>query len=413
MTARSARVALLIAGLGTAVLAGCQGHGKYTTEHLAKANQRVQGMKAASEYQQAQQAFLAGDLDKALKLVDRSLQINPSVPQTHVLKGRILIERSELESALLCFQQAEALNPDAVEAHYYQGIVLERFQQPEKALVKYQKAAELEPSNAQYVVAAAEMMVDLNRLDEAEQYLTSRSASFEHNAGVRQTLGHIAMLRGDAKKAVELFNQARLLAPDDPVVLEDLIHAQIMTGQFAEAEFNLGRLLKAPSNKDRRDLQHLRAKCLTRLDRPLEAREILIALTSDDAGQKDVDAWIELGAVSYTLKDQNRLRMAAARVMALAPARHDGFTLRALWQRRGGDLNGALESLAKAVERRGTAIEPLMLQGLVLQELGRDSEARAVFAAVLAEDPNNESAREAYRRTQFATVPVTDSPASR
>ena len=47
----------------------------------------------------------------------------------------------------------------------------------------------------------AEMMIDSDQLDEAEAFLVERKADFEYSAGVRQTLGHICLLRGDAEKA--------------------------------------------------------------------------------------------------------------------------------------------------------------------------------------------------------------------
>jgi tetratricopeptide (TPR) repeat protein len=399
------RMLAVSATLALACLAGCSGHGKSTSEALKASTNKVAGMKSASEYQQAQQAFLSGDLEKALKAVDRSIQINPSVAQSHVLKGRVLLERSDLEGAIESLQRAEAVDPKSVEAQYYLGIVYERFTQPDKALERYAKASELEPSNPQYAVAAAEMMIDTGKFDEAETFLSSRGASFEHNAGVRQTQGHLAMMRGDAKKAATLFNEARLLAPDDTMVLEDLVNAQVATGQFAEAEFNLGRLLKVPANKDRRDLRQMRARCLSNVDRPLEAREVLIELTGSDAGQKDVESWIELGDVCYVLRDMNRLRQASQRIIALAPERYEGYTLKALWQRKQGDLEGALASLDRAVERRGSEIDSLMFKGLVLKELGRTDEASAAFAMVLSEDPSNQAAKQAME-----SGPVTSAP---
>src|SRR5436190_9198108 len=137
------RVALI--ALSLAGLAGCAGgHGKETSRELVRANATLAGIKAGNEYQQAEQAYLAGDLDKALKLVDRSLQINPSVTKSHVLRGRIHLERSDLEGSLNEFQKAEALDPKNVEAQYYQGIVYERFQQSDKALEHYEQASKLE-----------------------------------------------------------------------------------------------------------------------------------------------------------------------------------------------------------------------------------------------------------------------------
>ena len=69
------------------------------------------------------------------------------------------------------------------------------------------------------------------------------------------------------------------------------------------------------------------------LDRPVEAREILIKLTSDQAGSKDVEAWIELGNVSYVLRDQNRLRMSSQRVLSMAPARMSTSKRLSRWAR--------------------------------------------------------------------------------
>lgn len=399
------RTVPLAATLALVCLAGCAGHGKYTTEGKNKGNERVAGMKSASEYQQAQQSFLAGDLEKALKAADRSIMMNPSVAKTYVLRGRILLEQSNLEEAVNTFQKAEALEPGNVEAQYYLGIVYERFTQTDKALERYLKASELEPSNPQYAVAAAEMMIDLGRLEDADAFLSRGGTNFEHNAGVRQTQGHLAMMQGDPARAAKLFNEARLLAPDDTMVLEDLVNAQVATGQFADAEFNLGRLLKVKENKDRRDLKQMRARCLTNLDRPLEARDVLLDLTSGDAGQRDLESWIELGDLSFVLRDMARLRQSYGRVIALAPHRSEGYTLKALYQRHQGDTEGALASLELACERRGEEVDPLMFKGLLLSEMGRQDEARSAFASVLNEDPGNEAAKQALESMTVTSVP--------
>lgn len=374
-------------------LGGCaSGHGEYTTEGIKRGQQRVAEMKSAQEWDMARQSFLAGDLDKALAAVDRSISINPDVPKSHLLRGRILLEKGQLDPAMQALRRAEELDPALHEAPYYQGIVFERFTQKDKALERFQKAAELAPTNAQYVVAAAEMMMDLGQLDAAERFLNDRRDAFEHNAGVRQTLGHIAMIKGDPATAVEMFNEARLLAPDDSAILGDLLRAQIAVGRFAEAEYNIDKLMKMPGNADRRDLRHMRAKCLAAVDRPVEARAVLIELTSDAAGAKDVEAWIELGKVACVLRDMNRLRLASSRVIALAPSRHEGYMLKAIWQRRQNDPKGALQSINKAAANSPTDVSVLTLRGLILRDLGRQAEAKASFRAALAQNPHGESA---------------------
>ncbi|MBL8759787.1 MAG: tetratricopeptide repeat protein [Phycisphaerae bacterium] len=383
---------LVVLGAGLAV-GGCGTGtgGGYTTEHISAAKEKMNIMKSATEWEMAHQAFLAGELDKALKGVDRSLAINDNVPKSHVLKGRILMERAELEGSIDSFNKAATLDPTLVDAPYYLGIAYERINRREQSLAAYQKAAELEPSGAQYAIAASEILIDLGRADEAEAFLTERGGSFENNAGVRQTLGHIAMMRSDSAKAVALFNEARLLAPDDHAILEDLARAQVASSQFADAESNLARLLRSPDHKERRDLQHLRARCLVEVDRKLDAREALLALTQGSAGAADTEAWVQLGNLSYVLKDATRTRQCAARVIALAPERFDGYLLRGLQQRRDAKFTDALNSFDKALAL-GAKSDVMVLKGLVLKDLNRVDEARAAFAQALLTNPGDPAA---------------------
>lgn len=381
-------------GLAT-LLGGCtSGHGRYTTEGLNAAQDRMATIKAGTEWDMARQQFLVGDLSKALKSVDQSISIKDSVAKSHNLRGRILVELGQLEQASEAFKRALVIDPSFVEAHYYLGVLYERFGELEQALEKYQAAAALEPSDAQYTIAAAEMLIETGRLDKAEELLDSRRAYFEHNAGVRQTLGHIALMRGDAAKASELFHEAQLLDPEDVSILEDLVLAQMKSGEYVEAEYTLRRLMKDKELSERRDLKQLHARCLVALDRPVEARTILLGITSDERGINDVDAWIDLGQVAVMLGDFQRARIAAGRVTALAPSRFEGPLLAAFWMRDRGDLAGALKSADDARRlAKGSDPTPSIVRGLILRELGRMSEAEASFAEALSIAPNDARAK--------------------
>lgn len=391
---RSSRVFVgagaVVLSAGLLVGVGCASHGQYTQEHYNSAKEKMDIMKSATEWEQARQAFLSGDLDKAMKSVNRSIAINGTVTKSHVLRGRILMEKGEMEEAVKSLVKAREIDPKNAEAPYYLGIAFERFVQREKALEQYKQAAELDPANAQYVIAAAEMYIDLGRLEEAESYLMSRGNTFEHNAGVRQTLGHIAMIRGDATSGAKYFGEARLLAPDDHAIVEDLVHAQIATGQFADAEYNTAKLLQDPQQSERRDLRMLRARCLVQVNRLLDAREVLIKLTEGDAGAADAQAWIDLASVSYMLKDHTRVRQASARAVALAPERSDGYVLRGLQMRRDGDLNGAKVALEKAGSIKAEA-GPMIILGMIQQEMRLYDDARKSLEIAQRLDPKDQT----------------------
>jgi len=395
---------MLAAAVGVAGLAGCQGNGVHTSAQISAAQQKWSVIKSATEWDMARQAYLAGNLDKALKRVDRSLAMNGSVAKSHVLRGRILIEKGDLEAAIDAFLKAEAIDPDNTQAQYYLGIIYERFSQPERALTRYRKAGELDTSDPQFAIAAAEMMIQMGRLDEAEDYLQSRRPTFEYNAGIRQTLGHIALIKGDAPRAARLFGEARLLAPDDEAIVEDLTRAQMATDQFAKAEYNISALLAKPENANRRDLLHMRARCLVELDRPVEARDVLLSLTSGREGAGDVQAWIQLGNIAHKLNDRKRLRAAAQRVIAQAPQRPEGYVLLATWRRESGDLAGAITSLNEAIRLSPGDARPILLRGLVEEEMADYAKAAQTYAFAAAMSP--EQADSLYRLRDAAMAHV-------
>ncbi len=396
MKSRTRRLTLTVFAAASALGAGgciSPGHGKQTSKALADSQERMGQMKAATEWDMARQQFLAGDLGKALKTVDKAITLNNSVPKSHTLRGRILLELGQTEQAIESFQRSLAIDASYVEAHYYYGITLERFSQYANALEKYQTADTLDPANPQYPLAAAEMLIELDRVDEAEQFLAERRARFQHNAGFCQTLGHIARMRHDDAQAATLFEQARMLAPDDLGILEDLAVAQLAAGKATEAEYSLRTLLREPANADRRDLQHMHARCLIEMDRPVEARALLLRLTSDERGQGDVRAWFELGQVAFKLNDMARVKISANRLIAIAPQQHEGHYLMAAWQWKQGDMSAALASLDRAAASSTIDPAPVTLRGVVLQALGRNEEARRAFAEALRLDPADERAR--------------------
>jgi Flp pilus assembly protein TadD len=399
------RLTILALAAVAGTLSGCGGHGQYTREHIAAANEKMSMLKSGTEYQMAQQQFLAGDLDKSMRTIDKSLALNPEVPKSHVLRGRILMEKGRLEQARESFVQAETLDEKNFEAQYYLGIIHERINEPEEAFARYSKAADLDPANPQYLVAAAEMQLVMGKLDEAEAMLSNGREQFRYNAAVRQSLGHVAMLRENPKLGAQLFGEALTLAPDDSGIIEDLIRAQMACGEFGEAEFYITRLMNKKENAERRDLQHMRARCLIALNRSVEARTELLDLTSHDEGSRDVRAWIDLGNVAANLNDRANLRIATQRVLAIAPTRYEGWMLRAMLSRIDGNNDQALRALEEALQRTSTDATPYVMAAMVLEDLGRSDDAVLALEAALNIDPGNKAAQTLLGAMTAPTTP--------
>lgn len=380
----------LAAALGTT---GCSGHGKSTSEGLTLAHERMAQIKSATQWEMANESYMAGDLERALENVNSSLGLNPSVAKSHTLRGKILFELGRLEEARDSLLRAEIINPQAIEAVYFLGIVHERLSQKDEALTYYKKAADMDPAEAMYAVATAEILIDQGKPEDAEAYLAERSNVFGHNAGVQQTLGHLSMIQGKDVEAEARFRTAWTLSPEEPAILEDLINAQMQLGRFAEAEHHIKQLLEFDGYEDRRDIRRLRSRCLLQLDRTMEAREELLLLTDTKEGSGDLGAWLDLGVVSYSINDMPRLRQAAQRIIELAPERPEGHLYRALWQRKHGDNAGALTTIQKGFTSATMPAEGYVLRGMIEQELGMTEAAQRSFAAATQMDPDNAKAQ--------------------
>lgn len=416
MTTRNAFpqiAASLLIGAATFATVGCSpGKGKYTGEFQEQAIDRMERVKAGTSWDMARQQFLAGDLEKSLKTVEQSIAHAGDVPKSHVLRGRVLIELGRLETALDSFDAALQIDPEFTQAHYYTGIVHERWANYDDAFSSYSHAAVLDPTDPQYVVAAAEMLIQMHEVDRAETMLSDAAGNFEHNAGVHQTLGHIALMKGDLAEAITMFQRACLLAPDETPLIEDLARAQIASQDWAEAEYSLARVLRRAEEKGehRRDLQHLHARVLLELDRPVEARKLYDALTSDERGNADFQAWLGMGKTALMLKDPYRLNRAASQLIAMAPQRHEGFMLRAIAQRDAGHLRAAARTLDAALPLAKNDPEPALLQAMVYEQLGDFQQMQRSLRVALKVDPSNGFAQQMLRDHSASDTRIVDVP---
>jgi|TARA_R110002072_G_scaffold19703_3_gene72732 tetratricopeptide (TPR) repeat protein len=385
-------------------LIGCAGgHGKYTQEHISLAKEKMSFMKSATEWDLARQAFLSGDLEKALTKVNGSIEINDTVVKSHVLKSRILIEMGDLGNAIKSLHTAETLSPEDADTQYYLGVVFERLNRPEEALTHFENACEFDDYNPSYAVAASEMLIDLDRSLEARRYLESIPMSV-NNAGIQQTLGHIALINHDSKQAELHFRDARLLAPDDTGILEQLIHTQMQNGHFADAERNIAALLQNFEHKDRRDLKLLHAKALMGTQRPVEARSIYQDLLSQTNGKSDLDAWIGLGNTSYSINDDRTARRAAARIVAIQPSSHEGYVLWAMIHRRSGDMDKSLTSINDAIDRNNSDADLFAFRAVVQRDLGMTKSALSSASRALSLEPSNKELSGFVRSLEASVV---------
>jgi tetratricopeptide (TPR) repeat protein len=132
-------------------------------------------------------------------------------------------------------------------------------------------------------------------------------------------------------------------------------------------------------------------------------------LLEGQEGLSDVDAWIGLGNIAYMLDDYNALRRCASRVVAIAPARPDGYSLWALWHRENNDHRQALAAIDRAIAAEPSNPTTHAFRGVLLTDIGQRREAIDAFTDAVTLAPANPGYRAMLEQAEagtFASVPT-------
>ena len=374
---------LLLAALGILLMAGGCESGKTKKEvaqHWNATRAAVQGSVASERYK-------LGNLEDARKAVDDAIKLDPDNAVYRILSARIYIDRNQLEAADAELTIARKSAPNNGEVEYLAGVIYQRWERPQLALEHYIQACAKTPGELAYLMARAEMLVQLDRLDEAVRLLEERLNYYEYSGAIRDMLGELYLQQGKIPQAIESLHQATILSPDEPSIREHLARVLFRAGQYRESLEQFDLLLRVPQYQKRADLLLLKGECHIQLQQWREARAALESSLEQNASS--VAALLAMGKVALKTNDLDRAELSARKAMALAPddARvHLALGYVRLRQQRWGD---ALSSFQKA-----SALDPkdpvaLCLIGLAYEKSGQHDQAMNYYAQALQLKPDD------------------------
>lgn len=349
------------------VAAGCNGPTKTGQEAREEAYERATLMGAQVQYDQARQAFLAGDFSKSLREINAAIDRRPSAADYYVLRGQIHLEQQRLERALADFNKAIELEPPCAEACYFAGVVYQRWSDDEKAYDSYLAAYEAKEDNQAYLLAAAESLVAMERFDEAKAMLEPKLAYFENSAAMHELLGRVSMLRGDYRAAAECFHKAVRLDDDDMSLKQELVRAQYLSRDFGACLSSIQHI-EAGSAAVPIEIQRTKARCLFDLGRTDSARDAYAQLVRQFP--EDVEGWVEYGATAARLKDWRRVGESSSRLLSLAPYRSEGYVLKGMVEQARGDASAAQKMFARASQIDPKDPTPHLMMAILLEQIG-------------------------------------------
>jgi len=377
--------------------------------------------RAGVLYSLAKEQFETGNLDDSRKTLSQASKYAPDHVLIRLLSAKVSIEQGQLEPAEAELNRVRELDAKNAEADYLTGVINQRWQKPEVAYQSYLRASEKNPNELAYLLAQAEMLVQLEQTPKALEILRDKLNFFENSPAIRDAVGQLLMQQTEDRsqktedrsqnyaEAVAILRQASALAPEEQTIREHYGLALYYNRQYREAASVLERLInqktedrsqksEAKNNyTNRADIRTALGECQMEIDQGSpnpggwglgtlrDARDNFEMAAQLEPGTATV--WLNLAKVALRLNDLKRAELSLKKAMTIDPKSADANLLMGYLciqqaedrsqktEARSRKLSDALASFRKASTLdQGDAVSVCMT-GLVLEKMGRSDEA--------------------------------------
>ena len=254
----------------------------------------------------------------------------------------------------------------------------------------YVKACNKAPAELSYLLARAEMMVVLDRRQEALDLLQEKTTYFENSPAIRDAVGQLLMNAGKYSEACRVLRQASILAPDDLSIREHLVLAMCFNKEYREAGLLLEKLMSQERYAKRADMLTALGECQLQTAHPREARESFETAAQLQPGT--VSVWINLGKAALQLNDLRRADLSVRKAVSLAPDSAEVNVLLGYVRLRQDNFVEALTAFKKASILDPADSVSITMCGYVLEKMHRPAEAISYYGKALKLKPNDELA---------------------
>lgn len=156
-----------------------------------------------------------GELSVARRCFDRALEIAPSNPDILFNRGQFSVRRGDREEALIYFHRAVQADPNHVYALHNIGGVLFELGRVDEAAERMRRVRDLNPDDPVIWFGMGQFYVTTRNYADAFICFTRVTSLEPGNAAAWFNLGALNRLGGDNESALEAYEEALRLDPDD------------------------------------------------------------------------------------------------------------------------------------------------------------------------------------------------------
>ena len=377
---------------------GCASH----TNRRAAAEQRWNQVRARIKYDLASQQFERGRTETAIETLSEAISANPSSADPLLLLAHCHLEQGRLVSAREAAEKAKRCAPNMAKVEYTLGVIAERTEQWETALAHFRRARSQDERVSDYVVAEAECLAVLGRLDEAISLVSANLQRFDSDGTLETLLAEIALLAGDKETALHGLSLAIERRGCSPGSTEDRGGCATLIEEYGRVLSETGRHAQAvallhPHVESAHDVSPsvVAVLCAGYLETGRAPEAVRLLREEVKRRPDNAKGWMLLARASVMVDDWTTARRCADQVARLEPQSSHAHLLRGFICWRQNDAQAAVDSLQRAL-----AIDPddalaHCLVGQALVDAGRPAAtARAHYGRALQINPRFAWARQ-------------------
>lgn len=299
-----------------------------------------------------------GDAEAARGALGDALQAKPGYPPALIVQARIDAAAGEVDRALGLLDQALAADKNNELAAVLKGeMLLQLKSDPAAALATYKALLAARPRSVPALAAVANIHLRESRHDEARTTVEELKKVSPNHPDTQFLAAQIAFIDSDWKKVREITEQILKVFPDNARTLELAGAAELRDRQFVQAEALLGRAIK---NNPRSVLtRHLLAQTYLRTGQAERALEALQPLLGDKGSNGT--SFALAGEAYLQLGDATRSDAAFQRALKLAPEDTAVRTSAAMAQVSRGNAGAAMGELEKIAAGDATPRADMLL----------------------------------------------------
>lgn len=314
--------------------------------------------------------------DSAQAYLVQALEQDPFHLPSLKLLGRLLMQQENWLQARRCYTRLLEIEPRYAEARFHMGQIEMHEGYGSCAIKAFERALESEPDRTDIQWALAEALMKENHYAESLNVLLPLMVTDAENSSVFSLAGQVYNLQKYSEAALDCYEKAYRLQPDQPEILTELAALQHELGCYGEAVLSYQQLLKFDNGPH---VQHNLANVYYQTGEIGECRLILERLIREHGKQHSLEwemSYNLLGFVYSRLSQHEDAIDMYKHALICNPDKFENYLFLAAAYREKLQLEDALNTL-KYVSERACGKQEAMVYFLIARayyEQGKENE---------------------------------------